>query len=83
MVESEGWAIAKEIFDNYIAAVSDITLLDTKANIDDIGKEAYARAKAIQIVKAWYNDIQNNIELYEENVYLKAEEKEGQIVREL
>lgn len=83
LLESDGWSIAKEILDGYISAVSDITLLNTNSPIDDIGKEAYARAKAIQLVKTWYNDMENQALLYEENVILKAQEKEGQIIREL
>lgn len=83
LLESDGWKEAKAILDGYIKVVNDITLLNTNANIDDIGKEAYARAKAINLVLSWYNAIENEVEIYKENLYLKAEEKDGQIIREL
>lgn len=81
LIESDGWKIAQEILDGYIKAVNDITLLDTNSPIDDIGKEAYARAKAINLVRAWYNAIQNEVENFETNVLISAESSDKDIVR--
>lgn len=83
LVESEGWKIAKDILDAEVDKVKFVTTLDTKQSIDDIGKEAYARAKAIILIQSWYNMLSNNIALYEESLELSQKEKEAEIVVEM
>lgn len=83
LVESEGWKVAKDILDAEVDKVKFVTTLDTKQSIDDIGKEAYARAKAIILIQSWYNMLSNNIALYEESLELSQKEKEAEIVVEM
>lgn len=79
LVESEGWAVAKSILDAEVDKIKLVSTLDLRANIDEIGKEAYARAKAIQTIQVWYNNIQNEIDTLHTNLNLVAEEQNGYI----
>lgn len=79
LVESEGWAVAKSILDAEIDKIKYVSTLDLKADIEEIGKEAFARAKAIQTIQVWYNNIQNEIETLHVNLDITAEQSPGYI----
>ncbi len=79
LVEGEGWALAKTILDEEVDKIKLVATLDLTADIEEIGKEAYARAKAIQIIQVWYNKIQSEIETLHTNLNLMADETKSYI----
>jgi len=82
LIEGEGWALAKTILDEEIDKIKLVSTLDLSANIEEIGKEAYARAKAIQIIQVWYNKIQSEIETLHTNLDIVAD-KDTSYIREV
>lgn len=72
LVKSDGWKVAKEMLDREIDMVKYVSTLNLSDSIEDIGKEAYARAKAVELVQGWFNDINAEIESYWE--YMNPEE---------
>jgi len=79
LIEGEGWAVAKSILDTEIDKIKLVSTLDLSASIEDIGKEAYARAKAIQTIQVWYNNIQSEIETLHTNLEITAQDSPGYI----
>lgn len=83
MVQGRAWGIAKRILDDKVDNYKLVSTLDLSKPIEEIGKEAYARSLAINLIQSWYNDLYAIIENHEENSRIQAEEKEGQIIVEL
>lgn len=82
LVESDGWKVAKDMLDERVNKIKYVSTIDTKQSIEDIGKEAFARIIAINMLQSWFNDIQGAIEMYYEQI--KPEEpEEDDIIREI
>jgi hypothetical protein len=79
LVEGEGWAIAKTILDAEIDKIKLVSTLDLTAPIEEIGKEAFARAKAIQTIQVWYNNIQSEIETLHTNLDIAVKDSPNYI----
>lgn len=80
LVESDGWKVAKEMLDEQIDVVKLVTTIDFSMTVDEIGKEAYARASAVKLIQDWFNRIQGQIDLYYEQTNPVEEETDGIIV---
>lgn len=78
LVESDGWKVAKEMLDERVNVVKYVSTLRLEDSIEDIGKEAYARAKSVDLIQSWFNDIQGEVESYYE--HLNIEEDGDQII---
>lgn len=82
LVESDGWKVAKGILDERVNQIKYVSTLDTNMPIDQIGKEAFARAIAIQMIQSWFDDIQGAIAMYYEQI-APDEEEEDAIIKEI
>lgn len=80
LVESDGWKVAKEMLDEQINVVKYVSTLDLSGSIEDVGKEAYARAKAVDLIQSWFNDIQGEIDSYWEHLQTDTEDGEQIII---
>lgn len=77
LVESDGWKVAKEMLDKDINVVKYVHTIDFTQPIEEIGKEAYARAVAINLIQKWFNNIQGEIDSYHEHLN-QPENEEGE-----
>lgn len=82
LVESDGWKVAKEILDQRVDEIKFVTTIDTKMTVDEIGKEAFARAIAINTLQAWFNDIHGQINMFYEQT-TPQEEEDDDIIKEI
>ena len=82
LVESDGWKIAKEMLDAKIDVVKYVSTLDLSESIENIGKEAYARAKAVELIQSWFNLIQGEIDSYYEHLADPKEEEQPDWLRD-
>jgi len=80
LVESDGWKVAKAMLDNRVDVVKLVSSLRLDGSIEDIGKEAYARAKAVDLIQSWFNDIQGEIDSYWEHLNSDDEDEDPIIV---
>lgn len=82
LVESDGWKVAKEMLDERIDTIKYVSTIDTKQSMEDIGKEAYARSAAIDMIQSWFNEINGQIQMFYDQV-TPVEEDEDDIIKEM
>lgn len=80
LVESDGWKVAKSMLDAKVNVVKYVSTLELSQPIEEIGKEAYARAKAVELIQNWFNDIQGEIDSYWEHLNPPEDEVDPIIV---
>ena len=81
LVESQGWAIVKEILYDKIKTLDSISSLPLEDDPTKIGLQAMYRNHAIGLVLDWVATIEGDVEQFREQSRLVAEMQADQVIR--